>query len=95
MSARANLWKETGDIIGGIFAYISIILVIAIMPTVGIFIGFLEKTNLEEEFFKNNFEQFYLGVRTHFWQSRIYNLIYILKRIIFVSIAFFLSDPSV
>jgi len=54
MSARANLWTETGDIIGGIFAYISIILVIAIMPTVGIFIGFLEKTKLEEEFFKNN-----------------------------------------
>jgi len=38
MSARANLWKEAGDIIGGIFAYISMSLVILGMPFIGIYL---------------------------------------------------------
>ena len=40
MSAKANLWKETGDIIGGIFAYMTMSLVIVVMPAIGIYIGF-------------------------------------------------------
>ena len=40
MSARANLWKETGDIIGGIFAYIAMSIVLFAMPSIGVYIGF-------------------------------------------------------
>ena len=39
MSSKANLWKETGDIIGSIFAYIAMSLVIFIMPSIAVYIG--------------------------------------------------------
>ena len=39
MSSKANLWKETGDIIGSIFAYIATSLVIFIMPSIAVYIG--------------------------------------------------------
>jgi hypothetical protein len=39
-SAKANLWIENGDIIGGILAYLSMILVIAVLPTIGVYISF-------------------------------------------------------
>jgi hypothetical protein len=39
-SAKAKLWTENGDIIGGIFAYLSMILVVAVMPAIGVYIGF-------------------------------------------------------
>ena len=40
MSSRANLWKETGDIIGGISAYIAMSIVLFVMPSVAVYIGF-------------------------------------------------------
>ena len=39
MSSKANLWKETGDIIGSIFAYIATSLVIFIIPSIAFYIG--------------------------------------------------------
>ena len=39
MSSRANLWKENGDIIGGIFAYLAMSIVLIIMPLIGVYVG--------------------------------------------------------
>ena len=39
MSSKANLWKETGDIIGGIFAYLAMSLVVCVMTSIGVYIG--------------------------------------------------------
>ena len=64
MSARAGLWKETGDIIGSIFAYISISLVLFVLPTIGIYISYQDKQKLEQGSFKNKFKEFYFGVKT-------------------------------
>ena len=38
MSSKANLWEETGDIIGNMFACIASSLVVFIIPVVGIYI---------------------------------------------------------
>ncbi len=39
MSFKANLWKETGDIIGNIFSYITLSLVLLGMPFIGIYLA--------------------------------------------------------
>ena len=46
MSVRANLWKETGDIVGGIFSYIAMSIVMIGMPFIGIYIIISDKEKL-------------------------------------------------
>ena len=95
MSTRANLWKEIGDIIGNVFSFIAISLVVFVIPLIGLYIGIQEREILKGESFKIKFEDFYQGVRTHIWQSRVYALFYIIKKFLFLSIAFFFIDPAV
>lgn len=65
---------------------------LAILPAALSFIIGLKKEKLEIKSFKRRFEVLYEGIDTKVTIKRAYFLMYCLKRIAFVSIAFFMTS---
>ena len=47
MSVRANLWGTAGDILGNIFAYFALSIVIVVLPSLTFFVTFVNKKSIK------------------------------------------------
>jgi hypothetical protein len=79
----ARLFTQSADLLGSILSTFCLFLTMIFMPIVLTMITLLKKKKLLSKRFKRIFGELYEGIKTYHWTSRAFNLIFIMKRIIF------------
>ena len=63
MSAKANVAKENGDILGIIISYIILFAIVLCIPILSCLIIFMKKEKLEKNRYRRKFGELYEGIR--------------------------------
>ena len=88
LQIRAPLRTANGEVTSIGFGYITIFFIMVFLPIAMIWLLFQPRSNLEDKKFQESWIDLYRGMKTHSkWQSA-YFLVFILRRIIYVAIAF-------
>ena len=79
----ARLFTLSADLLGSILSAFCLFLTMIFMPIVLTMITLLRKKKLLSKRFKKIFGELYEGIKAYHWTSRAFNLLFIMKRIIF------------
>ena len=92
MNVRANIWGGAGNILGNIFAYFILAILVFLLPVLTFSITIMKRESLKSRKFKRVCRELYQGLKKFHWYTRINSFSLILKRIIFLAVAFFTKE---
>ena len=78
-----NNKNDKGFVLQTVLSYFSFYICMLILPILLVYLTSKEKIKLERKKYEKKFGYLYRGIYTHFWYSRTYNLVYVLKNISF------------
>jgi len=85
-----QLSSSTGDLYGLYFSYFIITVSLGIIPFLQIWISFKSKRKLSEESFEKRWGPLYEGVKKDSILQLLYYFVYVLRRLLYLVIAFFI-----
>jgi hypothetical protein len=87
------LFSTNGEVIASIMGYVCLALSLVVLPSMFTWILVQPVSNLQDKNFEQKYGTYYNGIDYQHKMNAAFNLIFIVRRALFVSIAFFI--PSV